>query len=288
MRIFQKGYNYSQDGDGNRLVYHLQGCNMACPWCANPEGMKPEGVLVADEDWILESICPHRAITGTKVKRSFCEKCEDRACITRHNTKGMYLSYENTTVDEILKEAENNEMMFYDGGGVTFTGGEATVQFEELYQALKGLKELGIHTAIETNGTHPRLADLFPVVDQLIMDCKLCDSEKHKMWTGISNERILENIRRAAAWHPCLHVRVPLIGGVNDGAEDRDEFLIFFNEIKGENVTFEVLAYHEFGKKKWAQCGWDYRMTKEAYVQENILRAFRKQITDMGARYKKT
>ncbi|MFD1401922.1 MULTISPECIES: 4Fe-4S cluster-binding domain-containing protein [Robinsoniella] len=26
-----------QDGPGNRLFYHLQGCNMRCPWCGNPE-----------------------------------------------------------------------------------------------------------------------------------------------------------------------------------------------------------------------------------------------------------
>ena len=43
MRIFQKGFNYSQDGPGNRLVYHLQGCNLNCPWCANPEGLALHG-----------------------------------------------------------------------------------------------------------------------------------------------------------------------------------------------------------------------------------------------------
>jgi len=33
----KKGFNYAQDGPGNRLVYHLFGCNLHCPWCANPE-----------------------------------------------------------------------------------------------------------------------------------------------------------------------------------------------------------------------------------------------------------
>ena len=180
MKIFQKGFNYSQDGDGNRLVYHMQGCNLKCPWCANPEGMQCKGTIVSDPEWILESICPHGAISGTKVDRTICVGCKNHECITEHDTKGMYLSYQNYTVDEIVEEVLNNEMMYYDGGGVTFTGGEVTMQFEELLESLKKLKEHRINTAIETNGTHVRTEELFPYVDQLIMDCKLCDPVKHQ------------------------------------------------------------------------------------------------------------
>lgn len=288
MKIFQKGFNYSQDGDGNRLVYHLQGCNMKCPWCANPEGMPVEGVIVADEEWILESICPHHAITGSNVDRGICGKCEKRDCITEHSTKGMYLSYEEMTTDEIVDEVLANEMMFYDGGGVTFTGGEVTVQFEEVKEVLKRLKEHGIHTAIETNGAHMRLAELLPYIDQLIMDCKLCDSKKHEALTGIPSEPVMKNIREAVKKHPRLHIRVPLVGGVNDSEEDREAFLRFFDEIKGDNVTFEVLAYHEFGKKKWVRCGREYQMTEKAYVDDTVLKCFRKAIVDIGACYRRT
>lgn len=288
MRIFQKGFNYSQDGQGNRLVYHLQGCNMHCPWCANPEGMPVDGVIMSDPEWLLDSVCPHHAIRGTYVDRDICRACEGRECITEHNTKGMFLSYETMTVGEITSQAQANEMMFYDGGGVTFTGGEASVQFDELKEALKALKGCGIHTAVETNGLHERLSELFPWIDQLIMDCKLCDAKKHEAATGVSNVRILENIREAALHHPRLHVRVPLIGRVNDGSRDREEFLAFFREIMGKNVTFEVLAYHEFGRKKWEQCGREYRMTKEAYVDERVLQEFRQSIAEMNGCYCRT
>lgn len=288
MKIFQKGFNYSQDGDGNRLVYHLQGCNMHCPWCANPEGMDVQGVIVADEEWILESICPHGAICDKEVDRGICKTCDKKDCITCHDTKGMYLSYKEASVSEVKEEILANEMMFYDGGGVTFTGGEATLQFEELLEVLQFCKEHGVHTAIETNGSHVRLPELFPYIDQLIMDCKLVDEEKHQKYMGVSVGTVLENLRKAAGEHGNVHIRVPLVGGVNDSPKDRAEFLKFFDEIKGENVTFEILLYHEFGKKKWKQCGYSYQMDEEAYVDPEVREAFKNEMISIGAKYKHT
>ena len=89
MRILQKGFNYSQDGPGNRLVYHLQGCNFACKWCSNADS------------------------------------------IPLHNEKAKDVSV-SSVFDEILR----SRMMFFDGGGVTFTGGEATLQADELLELL--------------------------------------------------------------------------------------------------------------------------------------------------------
>ena len=118
LKVFGKGFNYSQDGPGNRLVYHLKGCNMHCPWCSNPEGMHPE--------------------------------------------KGDYYT---VTAEELLSEAIISKPMFFDDGGVTFTGGEATLQFEALSSLLSKLKEAGISTAIETNGTAKNLPLLFDKLD---------------------------------------------------------------------------------------------------------------------------
>ncbi|WP_334160166.1 glycyl-radical enzyme activating protein [Muricomes intestini] len=288
MRVFQKGFNYSQDGFGNRLVYHLQGCNMKCPWCSNPEGMKPEGVLVTEKEWLLEEVCPRHAIQDGKLEREICRSCRERQCITKHRTKGIRLSYEDVNTDDLVEEAVSNSLMFYDGGGVTFTGGEATVQFSELLEVLKKLRAEEIHTALETNGTHLRLRECFPYISQLIMDCKLCDDAKHRQFTGVSNVKIMENIREAARVHPCVHIRVPLIGGVNDSDEEQKEFLEFFKSINEKNVTFEVLQYHEFGKEKWHQCGWEYQMTDEAHVSGERVKQFREAIAESGLQYMRT
>lgn len=289
IRIFQKGFNYSQDGQGNRLVYHLQGCNMKCPWCANPEGMKPEGVIVTDKDWIQEELCPKGAVRDGRLDRKICEGCKEGECLTvKYKSKGIRLSCEERTTEEVFREIVRSSPMFYDGGGVTFTGGEATMQYEALKELLVRLKEGGIHTAIETNGSHPRLGELFPYIDQLIMDCKHWDPEKHLRYTGVPIDIVNQNLRRAAKEHPCVDIRVPLIGGVNDSEEDLEGFLRFFQEIGGENVTFEILKYHEFGKNKWEECGWEYRMTEEAHVTVEQIRHMKERITESGLQYKKS
>ena len=91
MRVFQKGFNFSQDGPGNRLVYHLQGCNLHCPWCSNPEGLSKSG--------------------GTEY-----------------------------SISELMDEVRRSRLMFFSGGGVTLTGGEVTIQFDEVKEFLTQLK----------------------------------------------------------------------------------------------------------------------------------------------------
>ena len=75
---------------------------------------------------------------------------------------------------------------------------------------------------------------------------------------------------------------------MNDSEEDLEAFIRFFQEINGENVTFEVLSYHEFGKKKWEDCGWKYCMTRDAYVEQEVVKHFRQMIKDAGLKYKRT
>lgn len=288
MKLFQKGFNYSQDGPGNRLVLHLQGCNMRCPWCSNPEGLEMQGVLMVDEQWLYPELCPHGAIKDQKLNRFFCEHCESMECITGYRSKGLRLSCQEYSVDEVLELILSSKPMFYDGGGVTFTGGECTLQFEELQILLKRLKEYEIHTAIETNGSHRGLEELFDDIDVLIMDCKLIDSKKHELLMGISNKMILTNIRKAAGIHPHLHIRVPMIGGVNNAERERKELIDFFQSLPHGNVSYEVLTYHEFGKKKWSECGLKYRMNEEAKLQIREVSRFKDEIKAAGLNYQST
>jgi pyruvate formate lyase activating enzyme len=258
LKIFQKGWNYSQDGPGNRLVYHLQGCNMRCPWCSNPEGLSKDGTLMVDEGKLVDAVCPNGAIQNKKINRNVCLSCHIRECITKNKNLGIRFPCHEYTVESLVAEAQRARSLFYDGGGVTLTGGEATLQFEALKEFLTILKAGNINTALETNGTHPRLPELFPMIDTLIMDMKHYESGIHQQVIGIGNHVTIGNIQKAVREHADTWLRIPLIPGFNDGDEDARQFAGFFKQLPVRKVPIEVLAYHEFGKVKWSQCGLEY------------------------------
>lgn len=209
IRIFQKGFNFSQDGPGNRLVYHMQGCGMRCPWCANPEGLSPKG--------------------GTEVE-----------------------------AEALLEEALRSRSMFFDGGGVTFTGGEPTLQFDVLAWLLQALHSHGVNTAIETNGSHPQLPALFPFIDHLMIDFKHPFPEKHLAITGVQLSAVMSNLQAACKAHPHVTVHIPLVNGYNASPQEVEVFASQLAQLGGPHVRVEPLWYHEYGRDKWQRLGLAY------------------------------
>ena len=142
------------------------------------------------------------------------------------------------------------------------------------------LHEKGVHTALETNGSHPRLAELFDRIDCLILDCKHWDDEAHRRVIGASNRQTLENIRAAAESRSQLLVRIPLVGGFNDSAHDARAFAETLSCLRDGHAV-EVLRYHEYGRDKWKQCGMAYTM-RDAFVTDETYRQFCAVLQDSG------
>ena len=240
LRIFQKGFNFSQDGPGNRLVYHLQGCNLRCPWCSNPEGLTLQG----GQEYLIDAL-----------------------------------------VDEVLR----SRMMFFDGGGVTLTGGEVSMQFDAVKEFLTRLHAAGVHTCIETNGICKQLPELFPVLDLLIMDIKHYDPQTHSAVTGLPNEFTLRNITAALESAQALALRIPLIGGFNASPEDAEGFIRLFTRLDiGQKATVELLPYHEYGKDKYKALGMEYTMTETTRVSRQQLAEYTKKLEAAGFHIIKT
>lgn len=224
--IFQKGFNYSQDGPGNRLVYHLCGCNLKCPWCSNPEGLT----------------------------------LTDKA--------------DKIPLKDVVKEALSAKMILIDGGGVTFTGGEATCQKDAVLKLINELKSNGINTCIETNASLNGCEEIFESVDYMIADFKTPSPEKASEILGADIDVIKKNLLFRAETGKPLLVRIPLIHYFNCGEENALGFGEFFSELhragNGDNVSFEILTYHEFGKEKYDKLGIDYTVTDGFVTADDV------------------
>ena len=223
IKIFQKGFNYSEDGPGNRLVLHLQGCNLHCPWCSNPEGMSVFGG-------------------------------------------------EERDVEELLEEIERCKRLFFDGGGVTATGGECTLQRDALLALAAGCKVRNIHFTIETNATCPYEETLFENVDLIIVDCKHYDEAKLSERVG-QVRGYQKNIADYLSSGKPVLVRTVLINGFNATKADAEKFAAFFAPLPTTNAQFEFLRYHEYGKAKWEKLGKAYQM-QDAFVTEETVKTF--------------
>lgn len=227
IRIFQKGFNYSQDGPGNRLVYHLQGCNLHCPWCSNPEGMQMEGGMIYQ--------------TG-----------------------------------DLAEEVLRSRPMFFEGGGVTLTGGEVTVQLQAAEELLRKVHEEKVATAIETNGFCKGLGTLLPYLDLLMLDCKHYDADRLFEVTGALLSVWKENLSEALHAGQQTAIRIPVIPGFNAGKEHAEGFVRLFDELQMKgHISLELLSYHTYGKTKWEKLGKIYPMEENLKLEPEQLAAMK-------------
>ena len=152
---------------------------------------------------------------------------------------------------------------YYDrsGGGLTLSGGECLAQPDFAYALLAAAHAEGIHTAIETTGYAPIdvLARILPVVDTVLMDIKHIDSRKHQEFTGVPNERILQNARYIAEHANELIIRVPVIPTFNDAPEEIRAIARFAATLPRVE-RLHLLPYHRLGQDKYAGLNRPYLM----------------------------
>ena len=133
---------------------------------------------------------------------------------------------------------------------------------------LSRLKEEGLHTAIETHGGFsPEICKaLIKVTDQFLVDLKHMDSQKHKQYTGIGNERVLDNLKQLAAHG--LIIRIPVIPGFNDDNENMERSASFAKELC---VPVHLLKFHKMACAKYLSLGKIYQYSNiETLSDERI------------------
>jgi len=265
--ILEVNDNSLDDGPAIRSAVFFKGCPLNCIWCRNPESKRFQAELSYDRrtcigDGVCASRCAQNAIVPGMpglIDRSKCILCFQ--CTAACPAKALSRVGRAMDRDELVQKLLKNKV-FYDasGGGVTLTGGEATMAMEWAGRLAQKLCERGIHVLLETCGHFDyEMAEhyMLPFLKQIYCDIKLIDEKEHIKYCGVSNKRILENIRRLNSdkekYGYDLLLRTPLIPGITDTPENLRGIAAFLKE---NNIRkTKLLAYNPTWHYKLAKIG---------------------------------
>jgi pyruvate formate lyase activating enzyme len=202
-------------------------------------------------------VCPPGAIwrdgNGLRIDRSRCDLCG--ACVDVCLLGALEIAGREVSVDDLLMEIEKDTVYYEEsGGGVTISGGEPLSQADFLSELLAACRARGLNTALDTCGhaAPPVFQRVAQHVDLFLYDLKLIDDERHREFTGISNEAIRENLRWLSEQGRDVLIRFPLLPGINDDDDNLrrlGEFLVALPKC----FPVDVLPYHRMGVDKYAR-----------------------------------
>ncbi len=269
----------TNDGPGIRTTVFLKFCGLRCKWCCNPEsiGQKPELAYNINKcigkkacGRCLQPPAPEGAmyvLDGSDdrihINWDLAHGCGEETT-SLCPTGALYLFGKEMTVNDVLKEVEQDGTFYREsGGGITLSGGECLLQPDFSAAILAEAHQRGINTAIETAGNVPWefMEKVLPHVDTVLHDHKLTDPVRHKKWAGADNKRILENFKKAYETFPdkTFVARTPVIPGVNDDEEHIRSVLAFIRPHKNV-VDYQLLPYHRYGEPKYRFLGKVYEL----------------------------
>jgi pyruvate formate lyase activating enzyme len=172
-------------------------------------------------------------------------------------TNGIPVSVARAT-EELRKYRAGLAVM---NGGFTLSGGEPLMQHRFAVKLLAAARELGIHTALDTNGFYgERLSDAeLEDIDLVLLDIKTWDAERHMALTGSDNAPTLAFARRLAEHQRPVWLRYVLVPGLTDDLGDIAQIARFAAGL-GNVERVDVLPFHQMGKFKWARLHLPYTL----------------------------
>lgn len=166
-----------------------------------------------------------------------------------------------TDPEDIVGKAVSEKAFFGKKGGVTFSGGEPTMQAKELIPLFRRLKDAGINICVDTNGgiLDDNVKELFSLTDIVLLDVKEFNMTRHLKLTGRDNQQTL----RTAKWleEHCIPIwlRYVLVPGYTDFEEDITALGEHFKSYKMIQRV-EILPYHTLGAHKYESLGMQYKL----------------------------
>ena len=272
------------DGEGIRSNVFLKGCPLRCLWCHNPEGLSSQiGIQY------IQNKCRGCGRCGYIFKNMHDLYIKTESQKQAYAAQCVYGALEPVgkwmTVTEVIDDVMKDLRFFKESdGGITVSGGEPMLQHEFTLALLKEAKKRGIQTAMETSGFAllKQYKQVLPYVDEFLWDYKETDEIKHKEFTGVSNQRILENLDALYKDGANIILRCPIISGLNDTEEHFRGIAQRSSQMKNLKGV-ELMPYHKFGVAKDTRIG---RMEQKEYEvpSKNMKKYWEEQIIAMGGR----
>lgn len=189
----------------------------------------------------------------------------------------MHKDGEVILIDDLVEQISRYTNYFKSsGGGVTISGGEPLLQINFVITLLKRLKDLNIHTAIDTSGMFnltDKIKEVVSLADLFLLDIKHIDPEKCKELVGFSNEKELAFAKYVSDQKKDLWIRQVIIPGITDDKKDLLKLKDFIASLETVRKV-ELLKYHDIGKFKWEKLGCIYPLENvRLSTQDDIQRA---------------
>lgn len=265
----------TEDGPGIRTTVFFKGCPLQCSWCHNPESIH----LKTEIHWMAVrcigcnsciQVCPNHALLRNEdrlvIDRQKCDSCG--YCWQECPANAMEVLGQEITVEELVSAVLKDKTYYQKSdGGVTFSGGEPTLQSKFVVESLRQLKKLDISTALDTCGffAFETLEKILPYTDLVLYDLKLLDSELHKQYTGQSNEIILRNLDSLLTKKANntmdfeIWIRTPLIPGITATKENLTDISSYLIKAGIEHLTkWELCAFNNLCVDKYERLDLDW------------------------------
>lgn len=262
--IFDIQHFSVHDGPGIRSTVFLKGCQIRCLWCHNPEGLSLRAHELSYVPGkcvncaLCVEACPQRAhrITdeGHTFDRLACIQCG--ACTRVCPTGALTLCGREVEAQAVIDEALNDRAYYRETGGLTISGGEPMMQRAFVEELVALSKKAGLRVAIETNLCYDYswLDGVRGGIDLFLADWKESDSQRHRDFTGVGNEQVLDNLRRLHEDGARVLIRCPIIPGLND-REDHFRTIASLTRQFPNFLGAELLPYHNLGVSKTTRFG---------------------------------
>jgi pyruvate formate lyase activating enzyme len=268
------------DGPGIRTTVFFKGCPLSCWWCHNPESLskdthrlyRPERCIGCRE---CLAACSNGAIQDFEDQLQWnaadCGYC--RSCADVCPAEAVEFIGKSMTVDDVLTEI-SKDTLFYDQsrGGVTISGGEPLMQPGFLMQLLDACGKCGFHRTVDTAGHVDTnlLMDAAARTDLFLYDLKHMDSQKHLRYTGVSNDKILNNLKQLSRRGASIIIRLPVIPGINADAENIDRTGALAASLTGV-IGINLLPYHCAAEAKYRNLGLENKASDAQRPSEEVI-----------------